>query len=77
MDPCDTFLAELTNKIENTDILNELIRYKKMVDSISYSLESKIYTMCYHEWENDYIENPFTEELSKITYCKYCESTKQ
>jgi hypothetical protein len=55
----------------------ELLKRKKCIESELNDINEKLYHLCHHEWVEDVIENPYTEELSKITYCKYCECSKR
>lgn len=55
------------------DNLEELLCEKKILESKLYVLNDLIYNTCVHKWEKDYIENPYTEEITKIIYCNNCE----
>lgn len=55
------------------DNLEELLCEKRILESKLYVLNDLIYNTCVHKWEKDYIENPHTEEITKIIYCNNCE----
>jgi hypothetical protein len=55
----------------------KLQKRKKRIESELDDINEKLYQLCHHEWVDDVIENPYTEKLSKITYCKYCECSKR
>lgn len=55
------------------DNLEELLCEKKILESKLYVLDDLIYNTCVHKWEKDYIENTYTEEITKIIYCNNCE----
>jgi hypothetical protein len=57
--------------------INELQKRKKHVECELNEINEQLYHLCHHEWVEDVIENPYTEELYKITFCKYCECSKR
>lgn len=73
-------MSDIVSFIRNHDCderLNEFIKQRKKHESIVNALNEEIYMMCKHKWVNDIIENPYTEQLTHITYCQYCESNKR
>lgn len=72
-----SILTKLIHKdLYNAETLNDLMQLKKPIESLLEHINCKIRESCNHEWESDYIENPYTEELTRIKYCIHCELSK-
>lgn len=54
-----------------------LIKEKRKLERELNVINNKLYNSCQHEWVEDIIENPYTEMLTKITFCGICECSKR
>ena len=77
MSSIHTLIKTVQTEVEENDTIHELLFCKKRIESLLNIINQKIYCLCDHEWTQDYIENPYTECMTKITFCKHCESSKQ
>ena len=57
--------------------IHDLLKEKRALESKLNEINELIYALCEHQWCDDYIENPYSEQITKITYCKYCECSKR
>lgn len=57
--------------------IHDLLKEKKLLESKLDEINELVYALCKHEWYDDYIENPYSEQITKITFCKYCECSKR
>ena len=66
------------DELDNYEIIRDLLREKKILESKLYYLNDRLYNTCSHEkWLIEHIENPNNYNTYKITYCDICELEKR
>ena len=75
MSTLDQISNQLINEIQSEFSVYDLLQYKRRLETLMNLVNDKLRCLCIHEWETDYVENPYSSVMTKIRYCKHCESS--